>query len=534
MRWLLVLAVIACGSRDRGPRWQAAGATTPREGGTLRVASKDGITTLDVATAYDPTSIYALHAIVDGLVGYDATGTGIEPRLAERWEVSADGLVYRFTLRADVRYGDGRAIVAADFERGLERVLKMKDSPFTSYLSTIAGAQDVVDGKATDCAGIVVIGERELEVRLATANAALLYVLAMPFASPLREDHGDLRTKPVASGPYDVAVWDEGQRIELVRRAHYHDPTRQRLERIMMLENVPRDAQFMMFERGELDAAERLSAPDYLWLRSQPAWAPYVQDRPMMTAYGSRMNTRVKPFDDRRVRQALNHAVNKRSIVKLLNGTVVAAHGALAPGAFGRDDAIAPYPYDPDKARALLREAGYPDGFEVQYVTLADEQAEKLAVSLQSDLAKVGVKVEISIVTFPTYATITAKPSGPPFSISTWAGDFPDPTSLVDPLFHSRGIADENATNSSFYSNPELDTLLDEARGERDATKRAALYRRAERILYDDAPWIWGYHEMATEVVQPYVKAYTPHPVWIRDFTTAWLDLGSDGEPVPR
>jgi ABC-type transport system substrate-binding protein len=123
------------------------------------------------------------------------------------------------------------------------------------------------------------------------------------------------------------------------------------------------------------------------------------------------------------------------------------------------------------------------------------------------------------------------KPDGPAFSIATWSGDYPDPLSLLDPLFHSRNIP---ASNYCFFTNAELDALLDQARGEPDREKRAALYRRAERILYDEAPWIWGYHQMVTEVVQPYVRDYRPHPVWVRDYTSAWLDLGPDGERVKR
>jgi ABC-type transport system substrate-binding protein len=541
MRALGIIVVIAlvggCG-RDRGPRWRDTGATEPRDGGTLRIAAKDGLSTLDPALAYDEVSLYALHPMVDGLVGYDPRGTALVPRLAERWEIAPDGLTYRFHLRPELRYGDGLPIVAADFERALLRVLGKSDSPFRSHLVAIAGAEEVIDGKATRCAGIVVIDDRTLELRLVRPNAALLYELAMPYAAPLHAGHlaegDDLRRRPLASGPYELVAWDEGRRIELVRRAHYHDPSRQRIERMILLERVPRELQFMMFERGELDAAERMSAPDRLWLEQQPAWAPYVHKRALLNAFGSRMNTRVAPFDDRRVRQALNHAIDKRHVAKLLGGTAEPAHGVLAPGAFGRDDTLEPYPYDPDRARRLLAEAGYPDGFDVEYVTFPDEDADKLAVLLQSSLAKIGVRMKISQVTFSVWATIALRADGPPFSIATWVGDSPDPTSLLDPLFHSRNIADEGSTNYAFYESPELDALLDAARGEPDVARRAELYRRAERILYEDAPWIWGYHQRMTEVTQPYVRDYAPHPVWIRDYTMAWLDLGPDGEPLPR
>jgi peptide/nickel transport system substrate-binding protein len=533
---VLVLGFVACTS-ERAPRWREAGSPAPRDGGTLRLAFTSGITTLDPAIAYDETSFIALHPMLEGLVRYTRDGTALEPALAERWEMSPDGLAYTFHLRPGITFAHGPAIEARHFEAALERVLKMKDSPYASHLAGVVGAQDVLDGKTTDCTGITAVDGRTLTIRLGAPNAALLYELAMPFAAPITEaylDGDQQRRAPVSSGPYELVTWDEGRVLELRARSSYWDPTHRRIERMVILEHVPRDLQFMMLERGELDAAERLTASDLRWVQQQPAWAPHLHARPLMNAFGSRMNTQKKPFDDRRVRQALNYAVDKQRIAKLLTGTAIPAHGTLAPGALGRDDTLAPYPHDPARARALLREAGYPDGFTVPYVTLADEEAEKLAVSLKHDLARVGVTIDISLVTFSAYAEAISKPTGPAFSIVTWSGDFPDPISLLDPLFHSRYIAEENATNFSFYKNAELDGILDAAKAELDRDRRAALYRRAERILHDDAPWIFGYHQQFVEVTQPYVRDYAPHPVWVRDYTTAWLDLGPDGERVER
>jgi len=250
-----------------------------------------------------------------------------------------------------------------------------------------------------------------------------------------------------------------------------------------------------MFERGELEAAERLSAPDLLWILDEPAWRPHLHRRAMPNAFGSRMNVRKKPFDDRRVRVALNYALDKHHVQKLLAGTAIPAHGVLAPGLAGRDDAIAPYPHDPAKARALLAEAGYPDGFDVDYLTTNDDDAQKLAASLQGDLGDVGVRVHVAITTQEAWATAIGKPDGPAFSLATWTADFPDPSNFIDALFASRMIADADSTNSAFYASPELDALLDRARGETDDVARAALYRRAERIVFDDAPWLFGYHQ---------------------------------------
>jgi ABC-type transport system substrate-binding protein len=525
MRFLLVLA-IACNAPDRGPRFRAAGSTEPRAGGELHLALKDSVGTLDPAIAYDEPTWFLVHPIHDTLVDYDA-GTKLVPRLAERWVVATDGLSYRFWLRAGVRYSDGRAIVAADFVTAIERARTMATSPFKSFLA--------------DVGTIVAHGDRELEIKLVRRNAAFLNVLAMPFAAPVTADHvartnNDLRRAPLASGPYELVSWDEGQRVTLRKNPHYFDPTRQRIDRMVVYEMLPRETQFLMFERGELDGVERLSltAPDYTWISNEPAWAPYVHRRENLSAFGSRFDVGMKPFDDRRVRQALNYAFDRRSTVKLLNGAAEPAHGLLPPGTFGRDDTLAPYPYDPARARALLADAGYPDGFAVEYMTIADEEAEKLAQSLQSDLAKVGVRVTIALVSFATYSTAVGKPGTVPFSYQGVFGDFPDPTSFFDPKFHSRAITAESSSNDTAYRNPEVDGLLDAARAEVDTAKRAAMYRRVERLLHEDAPWIFDYHRMTVEVTQPYVRGYEPHPIWLRDFTSAWLDLGADGEPVRR
>jgi ABC-type transport system substrate-binding protein len=372
-----------------------------------------------------------------------------------------------------------------------------------------------------------------------SSNAALQrldVVLRAPLPRAYLAAAGGRLRWPLASGPYRVEAWQEGTRIVLTRNPHYRDPDRQRLERIVMLEHVPRDVQFLMFERGELDTAERLSAPDLIWLLGRPDWAPYVQRMAQMNVYGARMNVRAPPFHDRRVRQALNYAINKDYTTKLLAGTSTPSHGVLPPGMLGHDPALRPYPHDPARARALLAEAGLGAGLAIEYAVHGDEEALKIAASMQADLRAVGVTMDISVMAFPTlYPLIGKDRGGAPFTYMGWTADYPDPRAFLDVKFHSRQISEDGGSmNDSFYANPELDRLLDEAAVERDAEQRAALYRRAERILYDDAPWIWNYHQLMTEVSQPYVRGYTLHPIWLRDFTTAWLDLGPDGQPVPR
>jgi ABC-type transport system substrate-binding protein len=531
---VLVVALAACNTP--GPRTRAAGHTSPVDGGTLHLAIKDQIGTLDPTFSADESSLIPMHALFATLLDYAPGSTRLVPALAADWNLSPDGLTYTFHLRPGITYSDGAPVVAADFKYSFERALTSSRSGFGPYLAAIDGAPDVLADKARDCAGITAPVPDQLVVRLTRPDASFPYVLAMWFTTPQRAADvaaaGDqLRREPRGTGPFVLELWDEGQRVVLGKNPRYWAASRVHVDRVELRENLARGTQFLMFERGELDGVEKLAAPDYLAVEASAEWQPYVHRLAAMTAFGSRMNVRVKPFDDRRVRQALNYALDKQHTVKLLNGAAVAAHGVLPPGVPGRDDALPPYPHDPAKARALLAAAGYPDGFAVDYVIRADEEAERLAGSLQRDLAEVGVAMRITEMTEQTYAAATSTPDGAPFSKVGWLGDFPDATSFLDTQFHSRAIG---STNTSFYTNPELDALLDAARAEPDPDRRSAMYRRAERIVYDDAPWLFDYHQVMTEVTQPYVRGYAPHPVWLRDYASAWLDLGDDGRPVSR
>lgn len=540
------LALLASCSEPQGqPRWQAAGIPGPRRGGSITIATAETVPTLDPAVAYNEISTYLAAHLFDTLLGYppalDTAGASpseLVPLLAESYQVLDGGTRLRFALRPGLRYADGTPILASHFVFALERVLTTAASPFASFLRPIVGAQELRDGKAKSCTGLRALDERTLEITLSGPDASFLYVLAMKFSAPLSPEHAarvgdELRRHPLASGAYSLQQWQEGRRVVLHRNPHHWDTRRGWIEEITFLENVPRDIELLLFERGELDTCYQPSAPGYLWLTRQAAWAPHLRRLDLMISFGERMNVTRPPFDDVRVRRALNYAVNKDHLIRLLYGTATPSHGLLPPGMFGRATDLTPYPHDPAKARALLAEAGYPKGFDLDYTTLAGDEPRKLAASLQADLAEVGVRLHVRELSFPAYLASVGSRQGPPFSFSSWIQDYPDPTSFVDLRFHSRMISDEAAVNDTFYANPEVDALIDRARAEQDRNERARLYQRIEHLLYRDVPWIWGYHRAAIEAVQPYLKAYQPHPVWLRDYSYAWLDLDDQGRRVP-
>jgi len=210
-----VAAIGACRPADRGPRFRPAGATAPRDGGTLRFSIMAPIRTLDPTIGYDEAAFLVLHPLFDTLVDFSPSGLDLVPRLAERWEVSPDGRTYTFELRAGIAFSDGAPITAAHFKYSLERALTTPDSPFAPFLGDVEGATELTAHKATECSGIIAAGDRKLVIKLAQVSPTLLDVLAMPFTTPQRREHvaaaGDqLRRRPDPTGPFELASWDEG------------------------------------------------------------------------------------------------------------------------------------------------------------------------------------------------------------------------------------------------------------------------------------------------------------------------------------
>ncbi len=533
--WLCALVTLAaCGDAPELPApLAAAGLEGPRRGGTLRFAVADDIRTLDPAIAFDEFSLYAQRLLFDGLIGYkpSSSGTPLElvGALAESWTISADRLVYTFNLRAGIVYADGSPIVAEDFVDQIERILDpATPSPGKLFYGVIQGGAARRDGKADRVSGVRALDPRRLEVRLEKPDASFLMVMAMGFIAPVPRAYVEragerIRDQPLTSGPFRLVAWEQGTRIIFERNPRYWNPQIPYLDRIELELQVSRDVAVLKFLRGELDTLERLSSDKYVQFMKQPEWKPYIRTTAANNVYGELMDVTVPPFTDKRVRQALNYALNKEDSYRIYNGRMTISHGALPPNVPGYDPTMKPYPHDPAKARQLLAEAGYKDGFDIDYYITKDEAAEKLAVSLQADLAEVGVRVHIKLLTFPAYLSAVGRHQLS-FAYTSWYMDFPDPWDFLEVKFHSRSITPTNSNNETNFSNAEVDRLLDAARGEPDRAKRLAMYHRVEEILFEECPWIWHYHGVIVEVAQPYVKNYTYHPVYFRDYRETWLD----------
>ncbi len=535
---LLVGAVVTHFPRAPiGPRYVGAGHDLPQSGGTFVFSAGSNIHTLDPHFAYDTLSMTACRLLYDGLLDYDYEGKMIPSLAVALPEVSAEGRIFRFTLREGIKFHNGREITAHDVSWSLHRLLSQRiGSPGYPFYKSIVGAPDYHDGNADSVAGIIVIDDRTIEFRLDEPDQTFLNALAMPFAYPIPREHVEriereegfdaVGRNPVGAGPFMFARWERGVQVELVRFDQYWAP-RPRPDRMIFLENISADVASARFRNGDLDILYRPSKINLLFFRQSEAWAPYRAEMPSASVFALGLNCELPPFDDVHVRRAVAFAIDRSKLERLDPGQVIAATQVLPPMLPPHDPDLPTKQYfDLERAKEEMRLAGFPNGLEEPITLWVRGEGEvRVAQLFQQDLKEIGIEVELKMVSFATYLKETGRPRVAQAAFTGWHQDFPDPSNFMDILFHTRSIHPENSENRSFYSNPELDALLDRARAETDRAERLALYARANAILAADAPWVFLYYPVDMFVWQPYVKGFRPHPVWLNEYRNIWLDL---------
>ncbi len=510
-------------------------ARAPREAGVLRVAQENDASTLDPARAYDTSSIQFVRLMYRGLVDYDRKAN-IYNEIASSRTVSKDGKTYSFKLRPDVKYTDGSRVVAEDFRFALERVLDPKTaSDGLSLFTMIDGAAEFSKDRALPenqrklrhVKGIEVRGGDEITFRLARADATFLNYLALPFAyavSPawvakLDKEGKPLSENPLGNGPFKLKEWVHDGWISLEKNPTYFHPELPRAKRIEVQFGLSSTLQLMLFEQGALDLLTISDAlpPDFLRLTSDPKWKPYILSGPMMDVRYLALNTEMKPFNDIRVRRAMNYAINRERIVGFLTGRAVRAGGILPEGMPAYDAKLKGYEYDPKKARQLLKEAGYKDNPDAPIPLIygtADAWIGKAAQSIQQDLKDAGMSVSLKAMPYAEMKAQAGKRKSAPLSINGWLQDFPDPANFLDVLFNQKSITPVSSVNRAFYSNPKVNELLDKAAVETNRAERLAMYQQIEKQIVTDAPWVPLMHTERFVVRQPWVDGYALHPMW--------------------
>jgi ABC-type transport system substrate-binding protein len=517
----VILALLAGCERDR-LEWPARPPGEQR-GGVLRLAAAEDVPTLDPAVGYDTRSWFFEQHLFETLVAYDERAA-LVPGLAEHWEVLADGRRYRFTLRPDLVFSDGTPLTLEDVTGSFERVLDPRTrSQGAEYFRGIAGAAEFVRGEAPHVAGLRTHEPRVVDIELVEPDPLFLHKLALLFAAVVPAERArrlgdDFTTQPLGSGPFVLREWRRGERIVLARNTRYRDRERPYLDGIVQQLGVNPELSWLMFESGELDVTG-IPPADFPSVMRDPARAAQTMHGTALETMFVGLNCGMPPLDDRRVRQALNYAVNKADVIALLNGRGIEARGIVPPNMPGYHVELAGYPFNPEKARALLADAGLAGGFATEIWTQGTDTDMKIAQKLQQDLAKVGVQLAIKNVAWASFLDAIRQPQTVPVFDLGWSADFPDPSNFLDVLFHSGG-----ANNHSFYANPVVDASLEKTRTMLDETARFALDAEIERKIVDDAPVIFLYHPITYVMHDRRVHGYTIHPFLPARVGDVWLE----------
>ena len=501
MAWL-VLAVVLL----------ASGALVAAQpAGTLVVGLVAEPVNLDPAQVTDLNSNRVGRRIVETLVTFPDESTQIVPGLAESWTISKDGLKYAFKLRKGITFHDGAPFDADAVKFSIERQIvtehpfnKLGKYPFANYFFGNVKAVEVVDPLT-------------VEFSLKEPRASFLAVLtagAASIVSPtaVKKLGVDYPLSPVGTGPFKFASWDRGQRVVLEKNASYwKHPVK--VDRVIYRPIVEDQARLTELLTGALD----------LIVGTPPDFVTQLENNPKITllkqvgahVWYLGINNQKKPFDDKRVRQALNYAVNKDAIVRdVLKGTGTLSRGPVLPNTWGADSALKPYPYDPERARKLLAEAGYPSGFSttlwVPESGSGMQSPVAMSTVIQSNLKAIGVNVTLQTMEWGAYLAKLRTKEQDLFALSWMAGN-EDPDLVMYPLLHSSQWT-PNGPNRALYKNEKYDELLHQARLTTDQKKRAELYRDAQRILVDDAPWVFVDHEIQTAAHAKRVQGFKLHP----------------------
>ncbi len=512
--------------------------SAPRRGGTFHIATFTNLRSLDAAVAFDESASAIEQLLYAKLLDFSPDGHGFLPDLAERWEESADGRSYRFFLREGLVFHDGSPLTATDFKRSMERALSPETPcPVASFYARILGFDAFTHGKAPHLDGVIVQGERELEIRLSEPDATILSVLALPTVAPVCLSAGDkydsgFSRVACGAGPFRLAHWESGAKVTLDRFEGYHDPSYAHVDHIEWMLNVPAFTQRLKFEEGELDYFRELSESDLRLYQSSAAWRGKGEWEPARTILSVFLNTEMRPFSNVELRRAFSAAINRDELARLRPGVVQPATRLIPPAIPG----YTPTPGEHfDLAAALehMRRAGYPfdpatgqGGYpeELTYIGLTDSYQTVVAQVMQQQLARIGIRFRIRALGWPAYLAETARRHRAALGNDGWSADFPDPSDFFEPILSTAAINDEDSQNRSFFSNPEFDELLRKARDERDWSKRMALYRQAEDIVYDQVPWVITGTYRYFELWQPYVRGYHVHPNLPEHVGGVWLD----------
>lgn len=474
-----IMTISGCGSpADDGPR-------------VFRYRLASDPPSLDPIHTTDTSSATVVFRMFEGFIEQDPETLEIVPAIAESWDVSNDGLTYTFHLKQGVLFHNGREATAADFRYSFERCLTPENTSERSWvLAPIAGAEDMLAGKAETLSGMETPDDYTVVLHLTEPFAPFLAYLSMEAARIVaHEGVTEDGFTPIGTGPYRFVSWDHDIRVSLEAWDGYHgEPAGIKHVDYEVIPDM--GVAFQKFTVGELDLVNELPPGQLKLIKER--YPDAVKVWPFMRNEYIGFNHTRPPFKDNlKLRQAFCYAVDRRGIAEdIMEGAATPATSILPPGIPGKDESITGYQYDPEKAKSLLAEAGYPNGEGLPELVLwynTNELHQQVAQYVQSTLRDIGVTVTLKSLDWPAYLK-ACESHEPDLYRLGWVADIPDADNFLYILLHSSQKGAPG--NYSGYSNPEFDRLVSEARRINDPVKRLNLYRQADRLATEDACWI--------------------------------------------
>ncbi|WP_311790795.1 dipeptide ABC transporter periplasmic-binding protein DppA [Pantoea sp. UBA5923] len=473
-------------------------------------------------TTYDASSVPIYNRLVEFKIGT----TELQPGLAEKWDISDDGKTYTFHLRKGVKwqttkeFKPSREFNADDVIFSFERQLDKNNA----YHSVSGGSYEYFEGMDMPklIGKVEKVDDYTVRFTLTRPEAPFLADLGMDFASILSKEYADKMQKagtpekldlnPVGTGPFVLQQYQKDSRILYKANPDFWG-TKPKIDRLVFSITPDASVRYAKLQKGECQVMPYPNPADIASMKKDTNIN--LMEQPGLNVGYLSFNTEKKPMDNVKVRQALTMAVNKQAIIDAVyQGAGQAAKNLIPPTMWGYNDAIQDYAYDPAKAKALLKEAGLPDGFSIDLWAMPVQRpynpnARRMAEMVQADWAKIGVKAKI--VTYEWGEYLKRAKAGEHQSVMMgWTGDNGDPDNFFGPLYSCKST--QGGSNSSKWCYQPFEKLITEARAEPDQGKRTALYLQAQQIMHDQMPAVMIAHSTIFEPVRKEVSGYDIDP----------------------
>jgi peptide/nickel transport system substrate-binding protein len=477
-----------------------AGAASPgawaAEGGVFKLGVTTDAQSLDPIATSDNGSIWAQLLIYDQLIRPTKDGKGLEPGLAESWTSNPEGTEFTFKLR-DAKFSDGTPVTADDVIASLKRA-QGEGSNWKRFFKPIT-RMEAVD------AHTLKLGLDKPFTPLLN-NLALFSASILP-AKQLQEKGQGFFEKPVGSGPFMVKSWERGNRMLLDANPNYWQKGKPAVKEAQLLIIGEDNSRVLQLQAGQIDAMIDVPVNQVQSVGSSGNVTAKVAD--VFRIDFVQLNNKQKPFDDQKVRQALNYAVDKEGLIQgVLFGTGKVAVSSM-PVMRYHNDALQPYPFDPQKAKQLLADAGLKDGFSTtMLVPSGDSTAQQVSAAIQANLQDVGVKVDLQLIESGTQWD-TTKSGKYQMSLSYATSDTVDPDQLIG--FTAVNPERANAYHTEWKSD-RLNALYEEERRTPDGDKRAEMFKEMEKLVHDGAPYLFLYNKGATYAYRNNVEGFEVLP----------------------